>query len=79
MELVKSTSSNKEKCDALKSIGISISNYNVEKGDRQFKKYVISINDMPDADKFIETTFNNINDIFKAFSDRLVNYKVMIA
>lgn len=34
---------------------------------------------MPDADKFIETTFPSIHDAFMAFADRLTNYRVLAA
>lgn len=79
MGSVKLSDSNKEKCDVLKSIGITVENYIIQKENRSFVKYVVSIKDMPDADKFIETTFNSINDILMAFSDRLTNYKILAA
>ena len=77
MGLIKFSDSNDYKCNVLKSIGITVSNYNVQKGDRVFKKYIISIKDMPNAEDFIETTFNSINEILMAFADRLTNYRVV--
>jgi len=59
--------SNKLKCDALNEAGILISNH--ISNDRT--KYIINIEDVPDADNCIETTFDSINDIILAFRDKL--------
>lgn len=70
MKTIRITDSNREKCLALREAGILV---NELKNDRS-KRYVISLIDFPDADKYIETSFNSITDILKAFSDRLKRY-----
>lgn len=79
MSIIKLSDSNVDKCKALKSIGITVSNYTIQKGNKTVVKYIVSIKDMPDADKFIETTFPSIHDAFMAFADRLTNYRVLAA
>lgn len=71
---IKLCDSNYVKCNALKEAGISISTY----PSNERTKYIVSIEDMPDADKCIETEFPSINDIILAFRDRLryKGYKV---
>lgn len=79
MALVKLSDSNKEKCDALESIGITVSNHKIKKDDKTFIKYVISIKDEPRADDYMETTFNSINEIIMAFCDRLQKSRMIAA
>jgi hypothetical protein len=75
MSNIKLSDDNNSKCNALKSIGIIVKHYDINNK----RIYYITIDGFPDADKFIETTFKSINDIVLAFSDRLINYRVIIA
>ena len=77
MSEVKLSDANKIKCDMLKRAGITVSNYTFN--NRVI--YTVAIKDIPNADDFIETRFNSINDILKAFADILMshNCRVVVA
>jgi hypothetical protein len=74
MNEVKLSDVNYVKCTALKIAGITVKDQ--QYGNRH--KYVISIDDFPEADKYVETTFDCINDIVWAFRDKLVTKKIKV-
>ena len=74
MSKINLSDANKIKCDMLKNAGIIVSNYIFN--NRVI--YTIVIKDMPNADDFIETRFNSINDILKAFADRLMSHNCRV-
>ena len=73
MSTIKLSDTNEIKCKALNSMGIIINNYKYN----ERTKYIITLKDYPKAENFIETTFNSINEILLAFSDRLVGYQII--
>jgi len=74
MSEIKLSDANRVKCDMLKKVGITVSNYT--SNNRVI--YTISIKDIPNAEDFIETRFNSINDILKAFADILMSHNCRI-
>jgi len=60
---------------ALKIIGITVKTYK----SLNREKLVISVDGNPDIDKCIDNTFNNVDDILRAFSDELRKQNIKIA
>ena len=75
MSIVRLSDETEYKCRVLKKIGITVTNYTFN----DIRKYIITVKDMPDVDKFIETHFNRINDILLAFSDKLYKQNIIVA
>jgi hypothetical protein len=56
---------------ALKIIGVTVERVN--------KKLVISIENYPNADKYMDTTFDTVDDILMAFKDEFMKQKIKLA
>jgi hypothetical protein len=58
----------------LKAAGITVNDRRVGNNTR----YSISIDGMPDAEDYMETTFNSITDIVLAFADKLRTKQIKV-
>lgn len=65
------SSDNFSKYNALKDIGIKV--------ERVGFKLVITMKDKPDLDNFIDTTFNNLDEILYSFRDELSKQNIKVA
>jgi hypothetical protein len=65
------SSDNFSKYNALRDIGIKV--------ERIGYKLVITMESKPDLDNFIDTTFNNLDEILYSFRDELSKQNIKVA